>query len=127
MSDPQPSPSGWVLLSRESLYCQKRIEKNRRGVSDLGPQGRVRNIGKLFSRNPKPHRRSTKDGREIWTRTSLCLSVSVVNYSGRIPITAIILPVLPNSARCEKNLLVSHAVHPSMMEICSGRTPASSS
>ena len=63
----------------------------------------------------------------LGTRFLPCLGVSVVNYSGRIPITAIILPVLPNSARCEKKRLVSHAVQPSMMEMCSGPTPAASS
>ena len=34
-------------------------------------------------------------------------------------------PVLPNSARCEKKRVVSHAVHPSTMLMCSARNPAS--
>ena len=51
------------------------------------------------------------------------LRVSVVNlyHSGRIPITAIIRPVLPNSARCEKKRLVSQAVQPSITLMCSLR------
>ena len=65
--------------------------------------------------------------RELDHEFSLCLGVSLVIYSGRIPITAIILPVLPNSARCEKKRCVSHAVHPSTVAMRSGRTPAASS
>ena len=41
--------------------------------------------------------------------------------------TAIILPVLPNSARCEKKRVVSHAVQPSITLMCPPLIPASSS
>ena len=50
-----------------------------------------------------------------------------VDHSGRTPIAAIMRPVLPNSARCEKKRVVSHAVHPPTMLMCSARNPASSS
>ena len=49
------------------------------------------------------------------------------NYSERIPMAAIILPVWPNSARCEKKRAVSQAVQPSMTVMFSSETPASSS
>jgi len=49
------------------------------------------------------------------------------HYSGRIAMTAIMRPVLPNSARWEKKRVVSQAVQPSTTLICSSRRPASSS
>ena len=47
-------------------------------------------------------------------------------FNGRIPITLIILPVNPCSARWEKKRFVWHAVHSRVRWIASGGRPAAS-
>ena len=113
-----------------------RVEVPAKKIPFFKPSKELKDMVNSYVERTAPSRASEQQGklarRHYVAKLAQPRGLGLCRFSGRIysaliPITAIIRPVLPNSARCEKKRAVRTRCSPRSTLMCSSRIPASCS